>query len=92
MSTKSNIENTLGKNKADLILRGGLIANVLTRELLEQDVVVTSGFISYVGKDTDFYQDRNTKILDLNGKIICPDLIESHIHVESSMLSITQFT
>ncbi len=92
MNTKAKIESALGKIKADIILKGGLVANVLTKEMLESDVVITAGYISHVGKDTADFEDKKTRIIDLEGKIICPGLIESHIHVESSMLSITQFS
>ena len=92
MNTKAKIESALGKIKADIILRGGLVANVLTKEILESDVVITTGYISHVGKDTADFEGKKTRIIDLEGKIICPGLIESHIHVESSMLSITQFS
>ncbi|MCK4896866.1 MAG: adenine deaminase, partial [Candidatus Heimdallarchaeota archaeon] len=92
MNTKTKIEIALGKTKADIILRGGLVANVLTKEILESDVVITAGYISHVGKDTSDFEDKKTRIINLKGKIICPGLIESHIHIESSMLSITQFS
>ncbi|MHA1418760.1 MAG: adenine deaminase, partial [Candidatus Heimdallarchaeaceae archaeon] len=71
---------------------GGVVVNVLTKEILESDVVITAGYISHVGKDTADFEDKKTRIIDLKGKIICPGLIESHIHVESSMLSVTQFS
>ncbi len=92
MNTKAKIEIALGKTKADMILRGGLVANVLTKEILESDVAITAGYISHVGKDTSNFEGKKTRIINLEGKIVCPGLIESHIHVESSMLSITQFS
>ena len=36
------IESALGKTKADIILRGGVVANVQTKEMLESDVVITA--------------------------------------------------
>ncbi|MBY8999772.1 MAG: adenine deaminase [Candidatus Heimdallarchaeota archaeon] len=92
MNTKTMIENTLGKTKADIILKGGLVANVLTRELLKLDVVVTDRYITYIGNVTSDYVGKKTSIIDVTGRIICPGLIESHIHVESSMLSVTEFS
>ena len=92
MDTKTKIESALGKTKADIILRGGVVANVLTKEILESDVAITAGYISHVGKETADFEDNKTRIIELEGKMICPGLIESHIHVESSMLSITQFS
>ena len=61
MDTKAKIESALGKIKADIILRGGLVANVLTKEILESDVVITAGYISHVGKNSTGFEDKKTK-------------------------------
>ena len=92
MKTKEIIDSAMAKTKADIILRGGKYVNVFTRELLDGDIVITRGKIVHVGLQTDEFEDENTNILDVNGKIICPGLIESHIHIESSMLTLTEFT
>ena len=92
MKTKEIIDGAMAKTKADIILRGGKYVNVFTRELLEGDIVVTRGKIVHVGLQTDEFEDENTNIIDVNGKIVCPGLIESHIHIESSMLTLTEFT
>ena len=86
------IEAALGKRKADIILRGGNVVNVYTKEILRNDIVITDGLVVHVGQNTDFFEGENSTIKDVSGKIICPGLIDSHIHIESSMLTLSEFT
>ncbi|MHA1204442.1 MAG: adenine deaminase [Candidatus Heimdallarchaeaceae archaeon] len=92
MRTEEIISYAMAEKKASLILRGGKVANVYTRELIDADVVITDNYIVYVGKNTEDFEGEETQIIELKNKIICPGLIESHIHVESSMLSLTEFS
>ncbi len=90
--TQDTINAALGKKKADLILRGGKVVNVYTREILQNDVVITDGVIVHIGENTSFFEDEKSIIKDISGHYVCPGLIESHIHIESSMLTLTEFT
>ena len=92
MKTKEIIERAMAQIKADLILRGGKYVNVFTRELLDGDIVVSGSKIVHIGLQTSEFEGENTEILNVTGKIISPGLIESHIHVESSKLTLTEFT
>jgi len=92
LRTEEIISYAMAEKKASLILRGGKVANVYTRELIDADVVITDNYIVYVGKNTEDFEGEETQIIELKNKIICPGLIESHIHVESSMLSLTEFS
>lgn len=85
------IEHSMAKIPADLIIQNGTIVNVITKELIEGDVVIAKGKIVYVGKDTRKYEGEHTRIIDAKDKYIIPGLIESHIHIESSMLTLTEF-
>jgi len=92
LRTEEIISYAMADKKASLILRGGKVANVYTRELIDADVVIADNYIVYVGKNTDDFKGEKTQIIKLEDKVICPGLIESHIHVESSMLSLTEFS
>lgn len=65
----------------DLVLKNGKIVNVFTGEIISGDVAVSDGFIvgtgSYSGK----------REIDVCGGYIVPGLINSHLHVESSMVT-----
>ncbi|AIF67762.1 adenine deaminase [Terribacillus saccharophilus] len=86
-------EVALGKRPADLIIRDGVLVNVFTGELLEHtDVVVSGDRIALVGKALKEHEGPDTKVIEANGQHIVPGLIDGHMHVESTMLSVTEFS
>ncbi|MHA1400681.1 MAG: adenine deaminase [Candidatus Heimdallarchaeaceae archaeon] len=91
MKTEEIVKYAMAEKEADIILRGGKVANVLTRELIEADVIIAKDRIVHVGCSTEEFEGKKTRVIDVANKIICPGLIESHIHVESSMLSLSEF-
>jgi adenine deaminase len=85
------INCALGKVPADLMIKGVNLINVCTGEVLKDiDVAVKNDRIACVGKADDLIANNTFKI-DAKGKYLSPGFIESHIHVESSMLSLTEF-
>ena len=78
---KERIQAARGEIPADLVLKGGRVANVFSGELLETDVAVHGSFIVGVGAEY-----RGLEEVDLAGACVCPGLIDGHIHIESSML------
>ncbi len=89
--TVEMIKCAVGEISADLVIQNGIIANVLTKELINDSLAVKSGRIARIGSCTDII-GKDTNVIDADGKIISPGFIESHIHVESSMLTLTQFS
>jgi adenine deaminase len=75
-----------GDEPAELALRGGRVVNVFTGEILEADVAVAGGRITGVGLEYDAQEE-----VDLAGLYVCPGLIDSHVHIESSMVIPFQF-
>jgi len=86
VTTKEMISVARGERKADLLLKNGQIVNVLSGEIYPGNVAVYKDRIVGVGD----YEAEET--VDLNGMYVCPGFIDSHVHIESSMLSPTQFT
>ncbi|UOQ87255.1 adenine deaminase [Gracilibacillus salinarum] len=81
----------LGEEKADLVIQNGTLVNVMTRELQSGiDVAIKSDRIAFVGK-ADHVIGEGTTVIDANGKYISPGLMDGHMHVESTMLSVTEF-
>ncbi|MFS0612472.1 adenine deaminase [Lederbergia ruris] len=80
-----------GEKKADLVITNGILVNVFTGELLENmDVTVVEGRVAYVGK-ADHTIGESTQVINANGKYLVPGFIDGHMHVESTMLSVTEF-
>lgn len=74
-----------GEVKAELVLKNGKVVNVFTNELEEMDVAIEAGYIVGLGE----YEGKRE--IDLGGKILCPGFIDGHIHLESSMVSPSDF-
>ncbi|MBA3518371.1 MAG: adenine deaminase [Rhizobiales bacterium] len=76
--------------KATLILRGGTLVNVASEEIYPADVAVFRDRIVAVG-DVAEYQGEKTEIVDATDFHLCPGMIDGHLHVECSKMSITSF-
>ena len=74
-----------GDEPADLVITGGRVLSVHTREWLEADVAVYDGWIAGVGS----YSGREQ--VDAAGRYVVPGLIDAHLHLESSMLLVDEF-
>ena len=79
------------KDYADIVLYNGQVINVITREIYTASVAIKGKYILMVG-DCDKLIGPNTLVIDVAGKYISPGFIDSHMHFESSMLTITEFS
>ncbi|KPU26740.1 adenine deaminase [Caloranaerobacter sp. TR13] len=79
------------KEFADIILYRGNVINVLTREIYTADIAIKGKYILMVG-DADKLIGPDTLVIDVQGKYLSPGFIDSHMHFESSMLTITEFS
>ncbi len=79
------------KHHADLVLHRGNVINVLTREIYQADIAIKGKYILVVG-DAETLIGEDTIVVDLQGKYLAPGFIDSHMHFESSMLTITEFS
>jgi adenine deaminase len=84
------IRVAMGDEPADLVLRGGRVVHVTTREVVTADVSVADGHIAAVGTLAAGAIGPRTEVLDLGGRFVAPGLIDPHIHVESSNLTVTE--
>lgn len=80
------IDRSMKNKNSNLVLKNANIVNVFTHEIMAGDVAIHNGIIIGIGEYTG-----NINI-DLNGKYIAPGLIDSHVHIESSMLSPMEFS
>ena len=73
------IETARGELPAELVVRGGTIANVYSGELHEGNIAVTAGRIAYIGEG-ERAVGPYTRIVDARGMIVSPGYIEAHFH------------
>ena len=90
--TRSLVDVAMGRKKADLVIRNGQWICVQSGEILPgTDIAVLKDRIAYVGEDAGHTIGKNTKIIDADGKYLVPGLLDAHMHVESGMVTITEF-
>lgn len=66
----------------DLLLTGGQVVNVFTQRVEKVNIVVADGWIAGVGP----YRWTARETIDLKGRFVIPGLIDSHQHLESTLL------
>jgi len=76
---------------AERVLQGGKVINVITREIYEADIAIQGQYILMVGDCSSLIGEK-TIVYDMSGKYISPGFIDSHMHFESAMLTITEFS
>ncbi|MEF9853629.1 MAG: adenine deaminase, partial [Hydrogenoanaerobacterium sp.] len=71
----------LGNEPAELVLKGGDVVNVFSGEIITADVAICDGVIVGVGSYSGLCE------LNMHGKTLCPGLIDSHLHFESTLVT-----
>src|ERR687888_2815794 len=74
-----------GDEPADLVIRGGRILSVFTREWLEGDLAIADGYVAGIG------QYEGAEELDASGRFLVPGFIDAHMHIESTKLLPDEF-
>lgn len=75
-----------GNEPADKVLRGGQVFDLITGEMLSGDVAICGDTI--VGT-REAYEAR--KVIDVSGLILVPGFIDTHLHIESSLVTPFEF-
>lgn len=75
---------------ADLVLQGGHVVNTVTRELVRTDLAIKGKYVLAMSDDQSLIGPK-TLVIDVTGKFLSPGFIDSHMHFESSMLTISEF-
>ena len=79
------IDAAAGREPADLVLKHATYVNVFANQLCTADIAVAEGVIVGMG---DY---SGTTEVDCTGKIVLPGFLDAHIHLESSLVSPTEF-
>ena len=77
---------------ADLVIRNCAWVNVHSREVIEAaDIAISSGRFASCGPDASAMIGPHTRVIDAGGRYLIPGLCDGHMHVESGMLTVSQF-
>ena len=89
--TRTLVDAAMGRDKADVVIRGGRLVNVHTAEIQDGvDVAIKAGRVVLVGQ-AEHTIGGGTELIDASGFYLLPGLMEGHVHIESSMITPTQF-
>ncbi|MCD4752794.1 MAG: adenine deaminase [Anaerolineaceae bacterium] len=90
--TRALVDCAMGRRPADLAIRNATWVCVQSGEFVPNTFVGVLGErIAYVGEETDALIGPETVVIDAEGKYLVPGLIDGHMHVESGMITVTEF-
>ena len=90
--TRTLVDVAMGRKKADLVIRNGQWVCVQSGEIIPGiDIAVVDERIAFVGGDASHTIGDKTTVVDAEGKYLVPGLLDAHMHVESGMVTITEF-
>ena len=85
------IQVALGQKPADIVIKNGKLVNVITHEVYETEIAIANGKIASTGPVPAGAVGPDTQVIDAKGMYLAPGFMDAHIHIESSMLSYTEF-
>ncbi|MCK4862361.1 MAG: adenine deaminase, partial [Rhodobacteraceae bacterium] len=86
------IDVASGRAPADMVIRQGQWVNVHSREVIPNtDITIADGRFAYCGPNASAMIGPDTEVIEANGRFIVPGLCDAHMHIESGMLTTTQF-
>ncbi|MEO1066383.1 MAG: adenine deaminase [Pseudomonadota bacterium] len=86
------VDVAMGRRPADLVVRGGRWVNVHSREIIPNtDIAIIAGRFAYVGPDASHAIGEGTRVIEADDRFLVPGLCDGHMHVESGMVTVTEF-
>jgi adenine deaminase len=90
--TRMLVDVAMGRRPADLLIRDGRWVCVQSGEIIPHtDIAVAHERIAYVGPDGSHTLGEQTQVIDAGDRYLVPGLLDGHMHVESGMLTVTEF-
>ena len=86
------VDTAMGRRKAETVIRKGRWVNVHSGEIIpDTDIAITAGRFAYVGPDASHAIGPDTQVIEAGGRYLVPGLCDGHMHVESGMVTVTEF-
>ncbi|MEN8171688.1 MAG: adenine deaminase [Chloroflexota bacterium] len=90
--TQRLVDVAMGRAPADTVIRNGRWVSVQSGEIIPHtDLAIIEGRIAYVGGDASHTIGEDTQIIDADDRFLVPGLLDAHMHVESGMITVTEF-
>lgn len=92
VNSKALVDVAMGREPADLVIRNGRWICVQSGEIIPgTDIAIKGERIAYVGESAAHTITSQTKVIEAKGSYLVPGLLDGHMHVESGMLTVTEF-
>ena len=89
--TRLLVDTAMGREKADLVVRNASLVNVNSGEIIaKQDIAVKRDRIALVG-NAQATIGPSSVVVDANERYVVPGFIDGHVHIESAMVTATEF-
>lgn len=86
------VDVAMGRKPADIVICNGKWVNVHSGEIIAgTDVAISGCRIAYVGPAADHCIGAHTQVVEAKGRYLVPGLCDGHMHVESGMVTVTEF-
>ena len=91
-NSRELVDCAMGRLPAHLVIKNGQWVCVQTGEIIPNtDIAMRSKRIAYVGPDANHTIGKKTVVIDAAGRYLVPGLLDAHMHVESGMVTVTEF-
>ena len=86
------VDVAMGRTPADMVVRNGKWVNVHSGEIIPvTDVAISARRFAYAGPDAGYTIGEDTTVIEADGRYLVPGLCDGHMHVESGMVTVTEF-
>jgi adenine deaminase len=90
--TRALVAVAMGRIPADLVILNGKWVCVQSGEIIPgTDIAIKDGHVAYVGENARHAIGKDTQVIDARGRYLVPGLLDGHMHVESGMVTVTEF-
>jgi len=92
MLSNTLVDVAMGRKLADMVIRKGSWVCVQSGEIIpETDIAIADRHFAYVGEDASHCIGEKTRVIEANGRYLVPGLLDGHMHIESGMVTVTEF-
>ncbi|MFN2235179.1 MAG: amidohydrolase family protein, partial [Anaerolineales bacterium] len=90
--TRKLVDVAMGRTAADLVILNGQWVCVQSGEIIPGiDIAIVDDRIAFVGGEASHTIGDNTEVINADGQYLVPGLLDAHMHVESGMITVTEF-
>ncbi len=86
------VDVAMGRKPADVVIKNGRWISVQSGEILpDTDIAISGERIAFVGENASHTIGERTRVIEADGRYLVPGLLDAHMHIESGMLTVTEF-